>query len=73
MHALFDPRQIPVCGVDTHLPTVAAARLTPQALRQRFAAPPAWQPEVMLLWQLIALIIVVIAFFALGGPALFNN
>lgn len=46
MHALFDPRQIPVCGVDTHLPTVAAARLTPQALRQRFAAPPAWQPEV---------------------------
>ena len=37
MHALFDPRQIPVCGVDTHLPTVAAARLTPQALRQRFA------------------------------------
>ena len=29
--------------------------------------------RAMLLWQLIALIIVVIAFFALGGPALFNN
>ena len=29
--------------------------------------------RAMLIWQLIALIIVVIAFFALGGPALFNN
>lgn len=29
--------------------------------------------RAMLLWQFIALIIVVIAFFALGGPALFNN
>ena len=29
--------------------------------------------RAMLLWQLIALIIVVIAFFALGGPALFSN
>ena len=29
--------------------------------------------RAMLLWQLIALIIVVIAFFAVGGPALFNN
>jgi len=29
--------------------------------------------RAMLLWQLIALIIVVIAFFALGGPGPFNN
>ena len=29
--------------------------------------------RAMLLWQLIALIIVVIAFFARGGPARFNN
>lgn len=42
----FDPRLIPVAGVDAHLPAVAAAALQPEALRQRFAAPPAWLPEV---------------------------
>ena len=42
----FDPRQIPVVGVDDHLPAVAPARLAPAALRQRFELPPAWQPEV---------------------------
>ena len=42
----FDPRQIPVLGVDAHLPAVPAAELQPAALRQRFAAPPLWQPEV---------------------------
>jgi 8-oxo-dGTP pyrophosphatase MutT (NUDIX family) len=43
----FDPRQVPVAGVDAHLPAVTAAVQTPAALRQRFAAPPAWTPEVV--------------------------
>lgn len=42
----FDPRQIPVLEVDSHLPAVPPERLTPAALRQRFRAPPPWQPEV---------------------------
>jgi 8-oxo-dGTP pyrophosphatase MutT (NUDIX family) len=42
----FDPREVAVDGIDTHLPAVAAASLTPAALRARFASPPAWQPEV---------------------------
>jgi 8-oxo-dGTP pyrophosphatase MutT (NUDIX family) len=41
----FDPRTIPVSGVDHHLAGVALERLTPQALRQRFKCPPAWMPE----------------------------
>ena len=43
----FDPRHVPVVGVDRHLPRVAPSQTTPQALRQRFAVPPAWQPEVV--------------------------
>lgn len=42
----FDPRQVPVTGVDDHLPAVPPERLTAAALRQRFQAPPPWQPEV---------------------------
>ncbi len=42
----FDPRTVPVAGVDAHLPAVPAERLQPESLRARFAAPPAWQPEV---------------------------
>lgn len=42
----FDPRTVPVAGVDAHLPPVPAARLTAQALRERFARPPAWTPEL---------------------------
>ena len=44
----FDPRQIPVVGVDTHLPAVQRELLLPQALHQRFANPPIWAPEVVL-------------------------
>ncbi len=44
----FDPRQVPVVGVDAHLPAVPQAALTPQALRERFVAPPPWAPEVSL-------------------------
>ena len=42
----FDPRKIPVLGMDAHLPAVDAAQLLPDALRQRFENPPLWQPEV---------------------------
>jgi len=44
----FDPRQIPVVGVDTHLPAVQRESLLPQALQQRFANPPKWAPEIVL-------------------------
>ncbi len=44
----FDPRLIPVTGVDRHLPRVAPEALTPAALQQRFATPPPWQPDVVL-------------------------
>jgi len=42
----FDPRTVPVAGVDGHLPAVPLERLRPEALRQRFGAPPIWEPEV---------------------------
>jgi 8-oxo-dGTP pyrophosphatase MutT (NUDIX family) len=42
----FDPRAAPIVGIDTHLPAVDAARLTPEALRRRFAQPPEWAPEL---------------------------
>lgn len=42
----FDPRQVPVLGVDAHLLAVPPAQLQPDALRQRFVSPPSWQPEV---------------------------
>ncbi len=37
---------MPVVGIDAHLPRVAGDQLSPQALRQRFSAPPIWEPEV---------------------------
>lgn len=43
----FDPRQVPVVGVDSHLPAVALTSLQPAALRQRFATPPRWEPELL--------------------------
>ena len=42
----FDARNIAVLGVDSHLPAVMPERLQPDALRQRFIAPPLWQPEI---------------------------
>ena len=41
----FDPRSIPVLGIDSHLAGVSLDRLTPQALRERFRHPPIWTPE----------------------------
>ena len=42
----IDPRKAPAVGGGDGLPAVAAAQLTAQALRTRFAAPPAWTPEL---------------------------
>jgi 8-oxo-dGTP pyrophosphatase MutT (NUDIX family) len=42
----FDPRRVPVLGVDAHLPAVSSDRLSVEFLRQRFSTPPAWEPEV---------------------------
>ena len=44
----FDPRLVPVIGVDAHLPAVPGEQQTPQSLRARFAHPPVWEPEVVL-------------------------
>ena len=41
----FDPRTVPVSGIDAHLPAIDVQRLTQQALRQRFAKPPEWTPH----------------------------
>ncbi len=43
----FDPRQVPVTRVDSHLPKVPAQTLQAAVLAQRFANPPAWTPEVL--------------------------
>ncbi len=43
----FDPRLVPVSGVDAHLPCVQAGAMTPAALGERFRSPPLWQPEVV--------------------------
>jgi 8-oxo-dGTP pyrophosphatase MutT (NUDIX family) len=44
---LFDPERLPIVADIPALPRVDAARLTPDALRERFAAPPEWQPEIV--------------------------
>ena len=41
----FDPKSISVLGWDDHLDSVSPDRLTPHALRARFASPPLWTPE----------------------------
>ena len=42
----FNPQELPIIGVDNHLPAVSPERLVPSALRQRFGAPPVWTPEI---------------------------
>lgn len=44
---IFDPKQVPVFQVDTHLAAVPAHHLKPEALQARFANPPVWQPELV--------------------------
>ena len=43
---LFDPRQVPVIGVDAHLPALAQQRLTAKALAQQFQSVDGWMPEL---------------------------
>ena len=47
MALTFNPQELPVIGIDDHLPPVAAAQLLPAMLRQRFVAPPDWAPEIV--------------------------
>lgn len=42
---LFDPRQVPVLGIDVHLPAVTPQAMTARAIAQRFASGRAWEPE----------------------------
>lgn len=44
---IIDPRAVPVVGTDLNHPAVPAARMTPEALRARFDAPPAWTPDIL--------------------------
>jgi 8-oxo-dGTP pyrophosphatase MutT (NUDIX family) len=43
---ILDPQAIPVVGTDRHLAPVDPSRLTPRALRQRFAETLPRQPEI---------------------------
>jgi 8-oxo-dGTP pyrophosphatase MutT (NUDIX family) len=43
----FDPRTVPVVGVDDHLPAVAPAELSLLALKARFERQVAWEPELL--------------------------
>ena len=40
-----DPRVAPLLGVDSALPAVPSDAQSPEAIRRRFATPPAWTPE----------------------------
>ena len=42
----FNPQELPVLGVDDHLPPIEDAQLSIAALRARFLAPPIWSPEI---------------------------
>lgn len=42
----FDPRAVPVSGIDSHLPAIPPRALRPDAIRERFRAQLAWEPEI---------------------------
>lgn len=42
----FNPQELPVIGIDDHLPSIAAPQLGAPALRARFQHPPVWTPEI---------------------------
>ncbi len=42
----FDPRQVPVVGVDTHLPRVNPHALLAPEIAHRFGGPHQWTPEL---------------------------
>ncbi len=41
----FKPEDLPVLGIDDHLPPIDPQRLQLDALRKRFRSPPVWAPE----------------------------
>lgn len=47
MSILFDPQRLPALAVDDHLPAVPIDRLSAHALRDRFAKPRNWTPELV--------------------------
>jgi 8-oxo-dGTP pyrophosphatase MutT (NUDIX family) len=42
---ILNPQSVPVIGTDAHLPAVDTSRLRAEALRERFRATDAWEPE----------------------------
>jgi len=42
----FDPQELPIVGIDDHLPALTAQVLRSAAVRQRFLMPPVWTPEI---------------------------
>ncbi len=44
---ILDPHAVPVEGTDAHLEPISSARLTPAALRARFAQAGSWQPDLI--------------------------
>ncbi len=44
---MIDPRDWPVVVVEERLPPVPSDRFLPSALRERFARPPQWEPELL--------------------------
>jgi len=42
----YNPLEVPVHGIDKHLPAPPAAHLEPQALKARFASQHVWEPEL---------------------------
>lgn len=42
----FDPRLVPVVGIDSHLPRVPVQSMQPAALAQRFVNAKPWVPEM---------------------------
>jgi len=42
----FNPQEMPIVGIDAHLPAIDPQELRADALRRRFKAPPDWMPEI---------------------------
>lgn len=42
----FKPEDLPVMGIDAHLPAIPGDRLQAHTLAQRFLLPPVWAPEI---------------------------
>ena len=47
MSLSFNPQELPVIGIDDHLPSVSGVEMRPAAVRSRFLSPPPWVPETL--------------------------